>query len=101
MGLVICLLFSHLITENKKFDFSLKIITDSELVKKQMSGEYNVKKPHISIFYRMAKFLLKKIQNKNRPDPPVTHVFRNFNKTADKIATESKLLAHNSLLIYY
>lgn len=60
---------------------SLKIRTDSELVVKQLIGEYKVKNENIKPLYDLAVKLIKKI-----PNFKVEHVTRNFNEKADYLA---------------
>ncbi len=60
------------------------IITDSELVHRQMTGEYKVKNPNIKTLFEQAQHLLrgfKQVQMK--------HVLREENKDADRLATQS------------
>ena len=60
------------------------IVTDSELVHRQMTGEYKVKNPNMKVLFEQAQHLLrgfKKVQMK--------HVLREENQDADRLATKS------------
>ena len=62
----------------------ITVITDSELVHRQMMGEYKVKNANIKPLFEQAQHLLrgfKKVQMK--------HVLRDENKDADRLATQS------------
>jgi len=60
---------------------ALKIRTDSELVVKQLNGEYKVNNENIRPLYSQAINLKKKINNCK-----IEHVTRNFNDKADYLA---------------
>lgn len=62
----------------------VKVITDSELVYKQMIGEYKVKNPNILPLFEQAKHLLEGIKKFE-----IQHVLREHNKDADRLATQS------------
>lgn len=62
-----------------KGDFVL-VISDSQLLVRQLKGEYKVKNPELRSIYRCAKDLLKYI------DYNVVHVLREDNVQADKLA---------------
>ena len=59
----------------------LEIFLDSELVVKQIKGLYKVKHPDLIPLFDEIKSLLTQLKN-----PPVTHVYREKNKEADKLA---------------
>lgn len=62
----------------------ITVITDSELVHRQMTGEYKVKNANIKPLFEQAQHLLrgfKQVQMK--------HVLREENKDADRLATQS------------
>ena len=59
----------------------VKVFTDSELLAKQFNGEYRVKDPVIRLLSFFAKRLAKRIG-----DCRVTHVPREQNKQADRLA---------------
>ncbi len=63
---------------------NLRIRTDSELVVKQLSGEYKVKNDNIRDLYEEAVSLKKKIGNVK-----IEHVSRNFNDKADHLARKA------------
>jgi ribonuclease HI len=60
---------------------TLKVFLDSELVVKQLNGDYKVKHPDLIPLYREVSALLKKF-----PSIAVAHVYREKNKEADKLA---------------
>jgi|SRR5215471_7757924 len=60
---------------------TLKVFLDSELVVKQLNGDYKVKHPDLIPLYREVVALLKKF-----PSIAVAHVYREKNKEADKLA---------------
>jgi ribonuclease HI len=60
---------------------TLKVFLDSELVVKQLNGDYKVKHPDLIPLYRQVTVLLKKF-----PSIAVAHVYREKNKEADKLA---------------
>lgn len=61
---------------------------DSELVVKQLNGEYRVKDPNIKIFFEKALHALKGFKNYQ-----VIHIDRSENKEADKLANKAINLA--------
>lgn len=61
----------------------LKIKGDSQLVIKQMKGEYQVKAENLKTLHQKAKILLNKVQPYE-----LIHVKREFNKRADELATK-------------
>lgn len=62
----------------------LHIKTDSELLAKQWSGVYKVKEMHIRMLYRIAKQVSKYFENCQ-----ITHVPREQNREADRLANEA------------
>ena len=60
---------------------TLTIQGDSQLVIRQMTGEYKVNTPHIKVLYLRAKALASKI-----PDIEWQHIPRAFNKRADELS---------------
>lgn len=62
---------------------SIDIRTDSELVARQMSGEYKVKEPSLQPFFQLAKHL-----QKNYRHVSIRHVPREQNKLADAEANK-------------
>ena len=61
----------------------LKIKGDSQLVIKQMKGEYQVKAENLKNLYNKANELASKLNNVE-----YIHIKREFNKRADELATE-------------
>ena len=63
---------------------TLHIRSDSELLVKQMKGEYRVKHPGLQPLYEDARALMKQIGRVR-----FEHVRREFNKDADRLANEA------------
>lgn len=61
---------------------SLKIYSDSQLVVKQIHGEYRVKQPHLQVLHRQALVLIHAMGF----DVELEHVRREFNNEADGLA---------------
>lgn len=67
----------------------LSVFSDSELLVKQMNGEYRVKHPDLLVLYQDAKLVLKEFDAVT-----IAHVRREFNKRADalgNLALDGKL----------
>lgn len=62
----------------------LLIRSDSELLVKQMRGDYRVKNPGLQPLYEEARSLIRRIGRVT-----VEHVRREFNKDADRLANEA------------
>lgn len=62
----------------------VEVITDSELVYKQMIGDYKVKNANILPLFEQAQHLLEGIKKFK-----IEHVLREYNKDADRLATQS------------
>jgi ribonuclease HI len=62
----------------------VKIFSDSELVVRQMAGQYRVKHPDMQTLYRQARGLLGRFE---RVD--IAHVRREKNKDADRLANQA------------
>jgi ribonuclease HI len=62
----------------------LRVRSDSELLVKQMRGEYRVKNPGLLPLYDDARGLMRKIRRVT-----FEHVRREFNKDADRLANEA------------
>ena len=63
---------------------ALHVRSDSELLVKQMKGEYRVKSPGLQPLYEEARSLVKQIGRVK-----FEHVRREFNKDADRLANEA------------
>lgn len=61
---------------------SVKVLTDSELLARQMVGIYKVKADHLRDLNHMAVGLMKKFRTAS-----ITHVRRELNSAADKLAS--------------
>jgi len=59
----------------------VKVSMDSQLVVRQISGEYRVKKPALKLLYQQVKKLQSQLEGFT-----VTHVPREQNREADKLA---------------
>lgn len=64
---------------------NVDIFSDSELVVKQISGEYKVKNPRMKVLHQEATSLFRKFDKWS-----FTHVLRDKNKVADKLAGEGR-----------
>ena len=62
----------------------LKIITDSELMARQISGQYKVKNPNLKVLYDRARTLIAKFDAFR-----IEHVRREHNREADRLANEA------------
>jgi ribonuclease HI len=72
------------ILELSKGQPSVTICLDSELVVKQVKGEYKVKHPGLQPLSKAVKALLLDYKTYR-----IYHVYREFNKVADKLANEA------------
>jgi ribonuclease HI len=63
---------------------SLKVVSDSELMVKQIRGEYKVKSESLQDIYQEAKALIRKLDSFS-----IRHVLRHQNKDADRLANEA------------
>lgn len=63
---------------------ALAVFSDSELLVRQMRGEYKVKSPDLQELYRTACELRRGV-----PTVTFTHVRREFNKDADRLCNEA------------
>lgn len=70
---------------------SIRIRTDSELMTKQIAGQYRVKSEHLSELYQQARVLLARFK-----DAKIGHVPREENKHADKLASDAASRRNNS-----
>ncbi len=87
-GLILCKLI--------KIDKGLTIITDSQLLEKQIKKEYKLKTPHILLLNKMILDLLNYFANYK-----ITHVLRENNKDADFLANQAVFLQGKSLNINF
>lgn len=63
---------------------SIKVLSDSELLVKQLKGEYRVKSPDLRPLYEKAVGLLEGFRERK-----VSHVYREENSMADELANEA------------
>ena len=71
------------VAKNKKLD-SLEVYIDSELVAKQVNGEYRVKSPNLKKYYKEAANFRKKFDSLE-----FIHVKRHKNTKADALVNEA------------
>ena len=62
----------------------LKIITDSELMARQINGQYKVKNPNLEVLYDRARALIAQFETFR-----IEHVRREHNREADRLANEA------------
>ena len=62
----------------------LRVISDSELMVKQIQGKYQVKSPGLRPLYEQAKKKIAQLE-----DFQITHALRHKNKEADRLANEA------------
>ena len=62
---------------------SLKVLSDSELLVRQMQGRYKVKSPGLIDLYDRARALVRKLDHFS-----IDHVLRHFNKEADALVNQ-------------
>jgi probable phosphoglycerate mutase len=63
---------------------SLKIVSDSELMVRQMKGIYKVRHPELRRFYEEAQHLTSQIEHVE-----IRHALREHNQAADRLANEA------------
>src|SRR5207253_156505 len=59
----------------------IKVVSDSELMVKQLRGEYKVKSPELKELYDRARAFIRKLEHFE-----IRHVLRAQNKDADRLA---------------
>jgi probable phosphoglycerate mutase len=62
---------------------SLKVLSDSELLVRQMQGRYKVKSPGLIDLYDRARALVRKLEHFS-----IDHVLRQYNKDADALVNQ-------------
>jgi ribonuclease HI len=62
---------------------SLKVLSDSELLVKQMKGQYRVKNPGLLELYERARTLVRKLEHFS-----IEHVLRQYNREADALVNQ-------------
>jgi probable phosphoglycerate mutase len=63
---------------------ALKVISDSELMVRQMKGIYKVRHPELRKLYEQAQQLVRRLENFE-----IRHALREHNQTADRLANEA------------
>jgi ribonuclease HI len=67
----------------KENHLSFKVFSDSELLVKQMKGQYRVKSPGLLELYERARALVRKLQHFS-----IEHVLREYNREADALVNQ-------------
>ena len=62
---------------------TLKVLSDSELLVKQMKGQYRVKNPGLLELYEKARTLVRKLERFS-----IDHVLREYNREADRLVNK-------------
>ena len=62
---------------------SLKVLSDSELLVRQMQGRYKVKSPGLIELYERAQSMVRKLQHFS-----IEHVLREYNREADRLVNK-------------
>jgi ribonuclease HI len=62
---------------------SLKVLSDSELLVRQMQGRYKVKSPGLIDLYDRARTLVRKLEHFS-----IEHVLRAYNREADRLVNQ-------------
>ena len=62
---------------------SLKVLSDSELLVKQMKGQYKVKNPGLLELYERARAMVRKLERFS-----IDHVLREYNHEADRLVNK-------------
>jgi ribonuclease HI len=63
---------------------SLKVVSDSELMVRQMKGIYKVRHPELRKLYEQAQQLVRRLEHFE-----IRHALREHNQTADRLANEA------------
>jgi ribonuclease HI len=63
---------------------TVKVVSDSELLVKQMKGQYKVRSEALAAIYNEAKALVRKLDRFE-----IRHVLRHLNKDADRLANQA------------
>jgi ribonuclease HI len=62
---------------------SLKVLSDSELLVKQMKGQYRVKNPGLRELYERARVMVRRLEHFS-----IDHVLREHNREADRLVNK-------------
>jgi len=62
---------------------TVKVLSDSELLVKQMKGQYRVKSPGLLELYERARALVRKLERFS-----IDHVLRQYNREADRLVNK-------------
>ena len=72
---------------------SLKVYADSELVVKQINGDYKVRNENIKPLFEQAQRLIRQLRHFS-----ISHIYREQNKEADKLANLAMNKKENVML---
>jgi ribonuclease HI len=102
-GLIMSLIFLNLLRIKDFKIGSVKIFSDSELVCRQVQGRYKINTPHIIILNSLVKAMLRKfhVSTGSGVRIDVSHVMREFNEEADKLANIGKTFENNCFVVNY
>jgi ribonuclease HI len=67
----------------REHHLALKVLSDSELLVKQMKGQYRVKNPGLLELYERARALVRKLDSFS-----IEHVLRQYNSEADALVNQ-------------
>jgi len=62
----------------------LRVLTDSELMARQISGEYKVRSPDLKPLYDEARSMISRLESFS-----IRHVYREHNREADRLANQA------------
>ena len=62
----------------------LRVLTDSELMARQISGQYKVRSPELKPLYDKAKAMIARLESFS-----IRHVYREQNREADRLANQA------------
>jgi len=62
----------------------LRVFTDSELMARQISGQYKVRSPDLKPLYEQARGMIQRLESFS-----IRHVYREQNREADKLANQA------------
>lgn len=95
--LLLDLVVSHSHTDQSTW--TICIFGDSELVLKQMKGQYKVKTPHLGCLHTVAEALMSRLRGKLKENVFLEHVKRHLNSEADRLAVMGYKAKRCSLII--
>ena len=75
----------HAMFPDETKQLAVEVRLDSQLVQRQMDGIYKVKSPELRVQFEN----IKKLQAEHFPHLTFQHVYREFNKDADRLANDA------------